>query len=425
MLDTTITQAELDAARDKSERNERANPDRVIRSKIEYPDFEDTGRYLKVLDTAKNLDFLLTKFKAVIRLNLMSRQREISVPGYFISKDDKENSALYLIHDLAVVNYLPTTKLDNHLDSIAYKNQYHPIVDHLKANPWDGEKRLDNFIKTLHTDNEKNTRELVTTWMVCAIAAAHSEEGFINSGVLVLQGKQSIGKTSWIRKLDPVGCGAVKDGAFLNPTDKDSVAQLASFWIAELAEIECIFKKQEIGRLKSFITMAADFIRLPFARRSANIPRRTVYAATVNEANYLVDETGNRRWWTIAVSAIDYNHEFDMTQVWAEAYDSWKHGYPTYLTAEIQARLNETNKEFEKLDEIEERLTGYYDWQTENYKRMRIMEVAQEIGIKEPNATDLKRVSRYAQALSNKPAVKSNGMRYVFVPRFVQSKQQS
>lgn len=421
MTEVIISPEELAASQEKINRLEKSNPNRVIESKAEYPDIEVNGKRVKVLDTSRNLSYLLDKFNAKVRMNMMSRMREVDIPGFFISNDDRENAALNVICDLATVNYFPISRMDNHLDLIAQSNAYHPIVDHLKKNPWDGEYRLREFIKTLKTTNEEFTRELVTAWMVCAIAAAHSRDGFTNSGVLVLQGGQGIGKTTWIRRLDPIGCRAVKDGAFLNPTEKDSVSQLASYWIAELGEIECIFNKQEIGRLKSFITMDSDFIRLPFARRSSNIPRRTVYAATVNEANYLVDETGNRRWWTIPVTGIDYKHSFDMTQVWAEVYDMWKNGYPTYLTAELQAGLNEANKEFEKIDDVKERLLAHYDWDDTRLESKTAFEIAQAIGIKDPHVGHLRRVSNFVQELSGKPQKKMLKRRYVFVPLSLRS----
>ncbi len=418
-LDTPITQDELHSANEQISRNMQGHPWRVITTKMDYPAIEHNKTFTKVLDVSDNLEFLLNKFNAKIRFNLMSRQREIEInlPGFQVSKEDEENQMLFLISDLAVINSMPVSYLDNHLTVIAQKNAYHPIVECLKQNKWDGKQRLNKFIQTIQVHNEDLARKIITTWMVCAIAAAHSEGGFTNSGVLVIQGEQGIGKTAWIKKLDPIGCNAVREGAFLDPSNKDSVAQLASFWIAELAEVECIFKKSEIGRLKSFITSGSDCVRLPYARKANRIPRRTVYAATVNDGNYLTDETGNRRWWTIPAIGINFDHDFDMVQVWAEVYQLWRNGHPAYLVQELQVALNDANKEFERVDPIKEKLIQYYDWDRDcsrDYKSA--TQVLEELGFKNPSLPDARRAGLFLRELSNDDCKRVQGLMRHGVP---------
>lgn len=425
-LDPVITKEELEENAKMMVAKARGHQHRVIDAKGDYPATEFAGKIVKVLDVPDNLEFLLKKFNAKIRLNLMTRQREISIPGHFISKEDKANAELNLITSLAIINYLPTRLIDNHLDTIAQKNAYHPIVECRKNNPWDGERRLQDFArKTIKTYNPDLAEKIIITWMVAAMAAAHSENGFINSGVLVLQGKQSIGKTSWLRRLDPINCGAVRDGAFLDPSNKDSVIQLASYWIAELAEVETIFKKSEIGRLKSFITMQSDFVRAPYARKAVCLPRRTVYAATVNESNYLTDETGNRRWWTIPVIEVDYQHDFDMVQVWAEVYTTWKAGHPTYLTSELQAAVNSANKEFERIDPIREKLLSHYDWEATGRRYKSATQILEEIGIKNPTMLDARRLSLIVKDLNNGDRKISKGLTRHAVPNLIRVGQEN
>jgi len=152
----------------------------VIKSPYSYIDC-DKG---KVLDTFRNLEFLLGKFHAVIKYNLMSRQREVSLPNHKVFADDAENSCYFFVHFLATINSMPTGLLDNHLDFLAFNNPYHPIRECIKNKKWDGIPRLGKFIKTIKTD--KKYYPIIKTWMVSAIKAAFSENGFINQGALVL-----------------------------------------------------------------------------------------------------------------------------------------------------------------------------------------------------------------------------------------------
>jgi len=347
----------------------------------------------KVLDTHINLQFLLKHFNAKIKFNMMTRRREVYIPEYASSKEDEENSSLAIVTYLATVNHMPITQIDTHLNTLSYENSYHPIVECIKDKPWDGVSRLNEFLGTIKTTNTDLSNKIISAWMVGAIAAAHSIDGYVNHGVLVIHGKQGIGKTAWVRKLDPIGCGAVKEGAFLDPNNKDSIAQLGSYWIAELGELDSIFKKSEIGRLKSFITMEFDYIRLPYAKRPTRLSRRTAYIATVNDENFLSDDTGNRRWWTITATDIDYQHNIDMQQLWAEIYQIWMAGDAiTYLSSEIQMEVDRSNELYEKLDPFVELLNTNYDWESTARRRITATDILIELGYTRPTRSDSTRM---------------------------------
>ena len=262
-----------------------------------YPEISSRG---KVLDTAANLKVLLYAYDVTVRWNNMSRMREITIPEHSFFQDDAENYALCLIKDLALINEMPIIRIDEHLDFIAQQDNFHPIVEQLKQNPWDGIPRLNSFIATLTTTNDSLTYKLLKRWMISAIAAIHTDKGFSASGVLVLAGEQYLGKTQFIKSLDPYDCDAIKGGATLDPMNKDCVRTLSEFWIAELGELDASFRKADIARLKSYLTESSDKIRLPYARKDSVLKRRTVFAATVNDPQFLIDDTGNRRWWTIS-----------------------------------------------------------------------------------------------------------------------------
>jgi len=162
-------------------------------------------------------------------------------------------------------------------------------------------------------------RVLITKWLRSAAAAA-LVPGYKGRGVLTLQGGQGIGKTSWIRELVPKGRlrdDLVKLDHHLDGSNKDSVITAVSHWIVEIGELDSSFKK-DIARLKGFLTGDFDKLRRPYGHGDSEYPRRTVFAASVNEASFLVDGTGNSRWWTIAASGLDFDHGIDMQQVFAQ-----------------------------------------------------------------------------------------------------------
>lgn len=370
---------------------------------MNYPELSPRG---KVLDTSANLKLLLDIFNISVRWNKMKREREIVIPKCELFPEDAENFALNTICDLALHNEMPITRIDNHLDLLAQKDNYHPIVEGLCNTPWDGVPRLTQFIDTLETTNRPLTHKLMRRWMISAIAAAHAPHGFASQGVLVLAGNQNLGKTRFIKSLDPFNCDAIKSGALLDPKDKDCIKTLSSFWIAELGELDGTFRKADMARLKSYITEDSDKIRFAYARKDSVLWRRTVYAATVNDPNFLVDDTGNRRWWTIHVLGIKNNHGLDMAQVWAEVYSLWAAGEQTWMTPEEFTELTEHNKQHEMINPLEESLCTFFDfspgWEDKPKTALSATDVLKTIGIHNP--------TRYQCTQMGKLIIKATGV---------------
>jgi putative DNA primase/helicase len=383
---------------------------------IKYPDMD--GK--KVLDTRKNLKLLLDLHKITVKWNIMLRLREIFIPGVEHFIDEKENADLAYIYELAVVHGMPHLKLDTHLTSLALNETYHPIVDCILKNPWDKKPRLNEFIATIKTKDSEFSYKIIKKWMLSAIASAFSKVGFSNQGVLVLQGEQNIGKTRWVKSLDPINCGAVKEGLLVDPNNKDSVITASQCWIAELGELDGTFSKADIARLKSFITSSVDIVRLPYNSRNSYLHRRTAYIGTVNNPKFLVDDTGNRRWWTVEVESIDLEHKLDIQQVWAEVYDIWSKNKQTWLTHDELSFLNEKNKEHEQIDPLEEKFLEMFDWK-ENWKNGATIEltctqILEKMGRKNPTKHECNRLSNIIRKHTGLKSRKSNSQRLYLVP---------
>lgn len=390
---------------------------RVIASTVLYPEIIETKNGgCKVLDTHKNLEFLLKHFKIDVKHNLMSRRREIIIPNHFVFEDDIENDSLARIEYLATLNFMPTRQIDKFLDMLAAENAYHPIIESIQSKQWDGIERLHKFIKTIKTESPVMDYELIKTWMVAAVAAAFSKKGFTNHGVLVIQGVQGIGKTEWVKSLDPTNGGAVKVGVLLDPKNKDSVIGANRFWLIELGELDATLNKTDIAHLKSYITSSADDIRVPWGRKETHLVRRTAYVATVNEKNFLVDTTGNRRWWTITALAINYEHGFDMQQVWSEVYQLWLKGALTYLEYDLQDKVNIRNRDYEKIDPFKEKLLTNYDWSTPRRRALTTGEILDELDYLKPTTGECMRMSKILTDINGKEAIKRNGKRLHEVP---------
>jgi putative DNA primase/helicase len=159
------------------------------------------------------------------------------------------------------------------------------------------------------------------------------------------------------------------------------------------------FRKSDIANLKAFVTSDADVYRMPYARSSNRYPRRTAFIASVNETQYLVDDTGNRRFWTIPVESIDYEHTVDMQQLWAEIAHYWREGALWYLTGADLDALNEHNKDFSAVDPYQEVISRAFCFEQVGAftKRMTSTDVALACGYSQ---VDKKTAMAFSRALA-------------------------
>lgn len=327
--------------------------------KAQYVEIAENG---KPANSIANLKQLLTYYGITVRWNDMSHIREVNIPNTTVHIGDAENACLCKIIDLCSYNNLPVTRIDEQLNVIAQEDTYHPIAECVSAKPWDGIPRMDQFISSLKTTNDIAAYPLIRTWIIATIAAAFSEYGFTQQGILVLEGPQGLEKTRWVKSLDPTQSNAVKEAMLLDLTNKDCIITAISHWIVEIGELDGTMRRTDIARIKGFSTSQVDVVRFPYARKNTRVYRRTSFIASVNEPRFLTDTTGNRRWWVISIQSINLNHGLDMQQVWAEAYHLWLRGEKPYLDKAQIDILNAANKRYEMVDPFEESLLSYFDW---------------------------------------------------------------
>ncbi|SEQ45805.1 virulence-associated E family protein [Nitrosomonas ureae] len=362
-----------------------------------FPNQPNSGSKL-IPTTIVNSQHLINSYGIVIKYNTINKKLSITLPGYTGTPDNADNVAITQILSLAVLNGLNPGQVLSYLEVIGDRNQYNPIADWICNKPWDKKDRLESFYETL-TERQNYPppvkKYLLYRWLLSAVAAALKPEGFKARGVLTLQGPQSIGKTSWISALVPdqiLRDKNVKLDHHLDAGNKDSLLTAITHWIVEIGELDSSFKK-DIARLKGFLTSDHDKVRRPYGRANSEYPRRTVFCATVNEENFLVDSTGNTRWWTIRVDKVDYKHKIDMQQLFAQLVEDFYRGEQWWLTPHEEEMLEMLNAGHRTLSAIRERINEAVDLnrtRDSNLPAMTPIEVLSKIGISNPSNSQCK-----------------------------------
>lgn len=292
-----------------------------------------------------------------IRYNEMSHQIETQGMPEKYGDNDLNNLLVTCVSDIAYgMSYKRATinVVQETLTAIANEHHYHPVLSLLQEQPWDKVDRLPAIYSILNL-SDCNYQTLFKKWAIQTIAILfNSKHAPVTAeGVLVLQGKQGIGKTQFFRHL-AIQDIFFKGGATLDMTNKDSLMSATKVWICELGEIDSTTKKEQ-SALKAFLTEKTDRYREPYARYETIRPRRTSFCGTVNPRYYLHDESGNRRYWTIPVESIDLSHIFALspewyTQFWRQMLLIYKNNPTGYLlTQEEKDFVNQTNREYEQM----------------------------------------------------------------------------
>lgn len=302
--------------------------------------------------------------------------------------------------------------------AVADENSFHPVRDWILSKPWNGEDHIQKLMDTIESPSPKIRDVLIYRWLISAVAAlfvCKERDGFFwSKGILVFQGEQNIGKTSWFRSLYPPNSGFGIEGKYLDPKNKDSVEQFLSHWLIELGELKSTLKSnQEI--LKAFVTNSVDEIRKPYAREKTIFQRRSVMFGSVNEGRFLSDTTGNFRFWCVPVTKINFRHEIDMQQLWAQVAVEYANGEQWHLTDEESAMLAEHNQQFEMVDPIEELIYRHFDMEsTVRMNRLSATTVLKTIGYPIINKSSATQCGNILKKLFDRK--RSNGQTYYMLP---------
>lgn len=361
-----------------------------------FPDIDGKG---KPIATIRNVEEMLRRLAVVVRYNVITKQLEVIIPRASFSPDNQLNDSIACLMSWAKRFRLATEGFVEYLTAIAGTNQFNPVATWITSRPWDGVSRLPAFYATVGETSDTTLPDggslkevMLRKWMLSAVAAAFSPHGVVAKGVLTFQSKQNLGKTSWVKRLVPADLGVVADGLILNPSDRDSVMQCVSNWIVELGEVDATFRKADIAALKAFVSKDRDTLRRPYARAESYFARRTVFFASVNDENFLHDPTGNTRWWTIACDRLDYTHDIDVQQLWAEVLEMFKRGESWHLSKPEVDALNDHNREHESITPIHDMIDKAFEWQsmpTLWTVPMRATEIALRAGMDKPSKADV------------------------------------
>lgn len=383
---------------------------------MDFPHTSEKGQPLNVIP---NLAHLLRHYEITARYDVIRKDLVITHPGQRGTRDNVRGKSLEIICSLCALNRLPRADAPGQLLVLADDAAWNPVVDFIQSRPWDGHSRFADLMATVQTKagySRDLFAMLLRRWLISAVAAAAMPTGFWSKGVLVFQGAQSLGKTSWFRSLLPAGLrDLVKVDAHIDPSNKDTIISAVSHWLVELGELDGTLRKTDIARLKGFISQDVDSFRRPYGRTEEKFQRRTVFFASVNPEQFLADDTGNVRWWTVPVVAIDADHGIDMQQLWAEVMTWQQSGERHWLDLADEQLLEGANADHEQADPVADLIVARYDFTGGVRRKKNATEILLELGFANPDAKRLAAASKAMRRHFGEPTRTGRG-RWFTVP---------
>lgn len=270
------------------------------------------------------------------------------------------NAMLESIEELT--NYkVNKTLLEEVIDNVNLSENYHPIIEYFNDKIWDKNDRFTALAECL-IPNEKYfengeesmkqedldmfydyAKKLFRLWFRAAYACG--VYGYPNELMIILQGKQGIGKTRFVKNLYPthLDLSYYYSGSIVD--NKDTISRMTKKFFYVDDEMEGM-KKTDINFFKSLLSMDKVTVREVYDRRDSTMNRTASFLGSVNKEEFLKDEE-NRRFPVLAIKSVDFKllDEIDVEQLWAQAKEEYESGlYKTYADEDMRNTINKFNE---------------------------------------------------------------------------------
>ncbi|MGH7238752.1 MAG: VapE domain-containing protein, partial [Candidatus Saccharimonadales bacterium] len=240
---------------------------------------------------------------------------------------------------------------------VARHKSYHPVQDYLHSLMWDENERIDKWLINhlgVVDDEDGYARGVGRRWLISAVSRA-LKPGCKADCMLIIEGAQGIGKSPALQILASTEWFKDSPIDFYN---KDKFSSVRGTWIYELGEFEQ-YQKQDAATIKNFLSSQYDSYRPPYGRSDIKQARGLVFAGTTNKRKYLVDTTGDKRFWPVFAKDKSISNPVDLEalqiardQIWAEATRAYYNGEESHIknTRFMEVHAREAMKRHETED---------------------------------------------------------------------------
>jgi predicted P-loop ATPase len=318
----------------------------AVAEALDAGEFEPTGEKLQKIE-ADQLIQLLRASKKEYRYNIFTQQ---------IEQEEKVLEGIERFYLKLAQMRLKISKevaIDCVVE-VAKENSYDPVRAYLEhcsnaVEPTYIDRLASTYLRP--QDAAKTEPTLYDKMLKCTLIAAVArvfEPGCKHDYACVLLGEQGARKSSFWKALG----GHFFSDALRDCQSKDDLMVLHRSWIMEWAELDHITNKRQAGLIKAFLSQSTDMFRVPYGKTAEVFPRRGIIVGSTNSDEFLVDETGNRRFWVVPVG-VTHEKPIDVDMlmkevdaIWASAVHAYQNNEPYALSIEDEQQVNLENSKY-------------------------------------------------------------------------------
>jgi Virulence-associated protein E/Bifunctional DNA primase/polymerase, N-terminal len=205
---------------------------------------------------------------------------------------------------------------------VASESPFDSAQEWLGRLQWDGVPRVETFLHTYFSAEDSPYTRAVSCYLWTALAGRVLVPGCQADMTPVLIGKQGKGKTSAVKAIVPSAEHFVE--VRLDKRDEDTARELRGKLVGEIGELRGLMSRDSED-IKAWISRTHEEWVPKYKEFSVQFPRRLIFIGTTNKSEFLVDDTGNRRWLPAKVGDVDIEAiRRDRLQLWAEARERFE-----------------------------------------------------------------------------------------------------
>ena len=241
----------------------------------------------------------------------------------------------------------------------ALRLAYHPVKEYLKKCAYDGGEPIDK-LASYFVDEYDMFGVWLKKWLVGSVAKVL---GNYQNRMLVLDGAQGIGKSSFVRWLAGGLPNYFHEGQIDTFNRRDTEVKLMNTWIWEVSELGGTMARAEMNALKAILSQQLVTVRKAYGRHETSKQAMASFIGTINnEAGFLNDFTGSRRYMVSKLLSIDWGYEkIKVDDIWAHAIYLYDTGYKWNLDEDEKEKDNEINESYQIEDVTQAAIAKYFE----------------------------------------------------------------
>jgi energy-coupling factor transporter ATP-binding protein EcfA2 len=241
----------------------------------------------------------------------------------------------------------------------ALRLAYHPVKKYMQGCLYDGQDHIGK-LACYFTDEYDMFGLWLKKWLVGSVAKVLGNH---QNRMLVLDGAQGIGKSSFVRWLAGGLPHYFHEGQIDTYNRRDTEVKLMNTWIWEVSELGGTMARAEMNALKAILSQQLITVRKAYGKHETSKPAMASFVGTINnEAGFLNDFTGSRRYMVSKLLTIDWAYEkTNIDDVWGHAVYLYDSGFKWTLDENEREMANEINETYQIEDVTQSAINHYFE----------------------------------------------------------------